>query len=146
MGGVGILIKTVGTIGGRVLGRVAGPLGAVIAIGELGYLGLKYSGTLENFKKLYCDKCRTEIPKKRAHQLATDIDAGEVFDLPCPSCQQAHRLARIDLLCANCRTPGKPSRKIPRVSAPPEAKFLFFTCPKCHRAIKFAKNKAFTGS
>jgi hypothetical protein len=143
MAGIGILIRTAAKVGGRILGRIAGPLGAVITIGELGYLGLKHSGTLKNFKKLYCDKCRSEIPMQSVTKISSELDVGDIFKVYCQCCRQAHPITKIHLLCPNCRENGKKFLKIEKITAPNHAKYLLLVCPSCNKSIKFARNKAF---
>ncbi len=143
MSGIGVIIRAAGRVGGRVLGRLAGPLGAVIAIGELGYLGLKYSGTLENFKKLYCDKCRAEIPMKDVNGLGSDLDLGVTFNAPCPVCRRDHFIAKVHLLCPHCKETCKAPRPNRKVAVPTDAKYLLLTCPQCDKPVKFVKNSHF---
>lgn len=143
MSGIGVLLRVAGKVGGRILGRAAGPVGAAITIGELGYLGLKYSGTLENFKKLYCDKCRAEIPHKSINKISSQFDPGAVFEVSCPGCGQAHALSKIHLLCSQCKSPGREQQKHPDVTVPAEAKYLSLTCPGCQKTIKLVRNKKF---
>lgn len=141
MAGIGVIVKAVGRIGGRMLGRFAGPLGAIVTIGELGYLGLKYSGTLENFKKLYCDKCRSEIPFNHICAHSSQYDMGTLFEVACPHCRQKHSIAKIPLRCPGCRSTTRDENKERNVIVPVQAKFLFLTCPQCHRPIRLTKNK-----
>lgn len=141
MAGIGMLLRVAGKVGGRILGRVAGPFGAVVTIGELGYLGLKYSGTLDNFKKLYCDNCRAEIPMQNISKIANRHDPGQAFEVLCPRCRQKHVLANIFLRCANCRPLSKEEENTQEIMVPTKAKFLLLTCPQCRRALRMTKNR-----
>lgn len=142
MAGIGTLIKAVGRLGGRVLGRVAGPLGAAVTIGELGYLGLKYSGTLEKFKSLYCEKCRSEISMSYLEKIGARYDVGVLFTAACPSCRQEHALTKVHLLCENCKTYVKDPKKERKIAVPNQANYLFLTCPQCNKPLKFVKNRS----
>jgi len=65
MSALGIATRIGSRLFGKVFSRILGPLGIALTIGECTYLGLKYSGTLDKFNNLYCNKCRSDFCRRK---------------------------------------------------------------------------------
>jgi len=117
---IGLIAKILGR-SGRVFGRVLGPVAMALTIGEMMYLGLKYSGTLEKFKELFCKKCRAEIPRNLIHEKAKNVLVGKEFIIKCPRCKKKHVLIKEYEPCKHCKKP------LPV----PEENDSHVTCPNC---------------
>lgn len=127
-----LIVHGGGRLLGRIFSRVFGPIGLALTIGECTYLGLKYSGTLDKFKNLYCSNCRREIPNDRIQAKARRTPIGQQFYVPCPHCGEPHRIDKIGEPCRNCKA-LLPSTEIVSISQSLDpGQPYHIRCPQCH--------------
>jgi len=131
MGAIGIATRIVGRLSGKVFSRVLGPLGIALTIGECTYLGLKYSDTLDKFNNLYCNKCRSEIPRKKIDSAAKKAAVGQKFSVKCALCDESHQIEKIGEPCVYCNE-LLPQEEIDLLSLNLETDAHFaIRCPEC---------------
>ncbi len=131
MGAIGIATRIGSRLFGKVFSRILGPLGIALTIGECTYLGLKYSGTLDKFNNLYCDKCRSEIPRKKIDQVAKTVATGHKFSIKCNLCDQTHTIEKFGDPCVYCDE-LLPKKAISQLCRNLETGSRFaIRCPKC---------------
>ena len=131
MGGAGIVTRIGGKLFGRFFSRILGPLGLALTIGECTYLGLKYSGTLDKFNNLYCNRCRREIPRASIDQKARKVAIGKKFIVACGYCREPHEIEKIGEPCVYCQE-LLPAGEIDHISGNLSADAHFtIRCPKC---------------
>jgi len=131
MGAIEIAARFFGRLSGKVFSRILGPLGIALTIGEGIYLGLKYSGTLDKFNNLYCNKCRREIPRKKIDKAARAVAVGMKFSVQCDLCDEKHQIEKIGEPCVYC---GEllPQEEIAQVSRNLKTgSHVAIRCPKC---------------
>jgi len=131
MGAIGIASRIGSRLFGKVFSRILGPLGIALTIGECTYLGLKYSGTLDKFNNLYCNKCRSEIPRKKIDKAARTVAVGHKFSVKCALCDETHTIEKIGEPCVYCNE-LLPQKEIAQLSLNLETGSRFaIRCPKC---------------
>ena len=131
MSAIGIATRIGGRLFGKVFSRILGPLGIALTIGECTYLGLKYSGTLDKFNNLYCNKCRSEIPRKKIDKAAKIVAVGQKFSVKCTLCDETHTIEKIGDPCVYCNE-LLPQKEVAQQCLNLESGSHFaIRCPKC---------------